>query len=481
MSLATEKIFNYFKKINAIPRCSNNEAQLARWLQDWAGQLRFATRTDSAGNLAITVPATPGYETSSGVVLQGHMDMVCEKTPDSTHDFSKDPIHAVVDGEWLKADGTTLGADNGIAIAYALALAEDPRAHHPMLELLFTVDEESGLNGAKMLGPDMIQSRMLINLDSEDEGVFTIGCAGGTDMEIRLALEPTPLPPHWPILEIRIGGFMGGHSGIDIHKQRGNANKILARALTALRSSSRIRLVTIKGGSRHNAIPRDAVSLVACGPSEVAAAEKIIANMQTIVQQEYVSIESDPFITVQQMPPGPPDMALSTDDTDRVVRMLSVLPHGVAGMSTAFADTVETSSNLATVTLDSGTLTILNSQRSARLTRLDEINAVVCAAAELGGAETRITSAYPPWTPDTHSRLLASSKDVYHCLFDTDPVIQVIHAGLECAIIGNLYDEMDMISFGPTIRNPHSPSERLYIPSVEKVWMFLVALLKSMK
>jgi dipeptidase D len=480
MSPATDKILDYFYKINAIPRCSNNEAQLSRWLRDWAGQHRFASRTDSAGNLAIIVPPTPGYETSAGVVLQGHMDMVCEKTPDSTHDFSKDPIRSVVDGDWLKAEGTTLGADNGIAIAYALALAEDEHAAHPLVELLFTVDEESGLNGAKMLAIDLIQSKTLINLDSEDEGVFTIGCAGGTDIEITLTMTPTLLPSDWHNLEIRIGGFMGGHSGIDIHKQRGNANKVLARTLTALRRSSRIRLAHIKGGSRHNAIPRDAVAQVACEPSNVAAAEKIIADMQTIVRQEYISVESDPFITVKRLQSGP-EAALSPDDSDRVVGILSVLPHGVAGMSTAFADTVETSSNLATVTLDSGTVTILNSQRSACATRLDDINTTVFAAAGLAAAETRKTNSYPPWAPDTHSRLLASSKEVYHRLFDTDPVIQVIHAGLECAIIGNLYNGMDMISFGPTIRNPHSPSECLYIPSLEKVWTFLVALLTSMK
>ena len=480
MSPSTYKILDYFNKINAIPRCSNNEAGLARWLRDWAGQHRLATRTDSAGNIAITVPATPGYETSSGVVLQGHMDMVCEKTPDSMHDFSKDPIRSVVDGDWLKAEGTTLGADNGIAIAYALALAEDEHAAHPLVELLFTIDEESGLNGAKMLGTDLIQSKVLINLDSEDEGVFTIGCAGGTDIEITLSLSPLPLPADWQILEIRIGGFMGGHSGIDIHKQRGNANKILARTLTALRRSFPIRLARIKGGSRHNAIPRDAVALVACEPSDVAAAETIIAGLQTIVRQEYTTVESDPFIAAERLQSGP-DTALSADDSDRVVRLLSVLPHGVAGMSTAFADTVETSSNLATVTLDTGIVTILNSQRSACVTRLDDINAAVFAAAGLVGAETRKTNSYPPWSPDTHSQLLASSREVYHRLFDIDPVIQVIHAGLECAIIGNLYDGMDMISVGPTIRNPHSPSECLYIPSVEKVWTFLVALLKSMK
>jgi dipeptidase D len=479
MSPIVHTILEYFNQINAIPRCSNHEAQLAEWLKQWAAAHRFDTREDPAGNLVMAVPPSPGYESAPGVVLQGHMDMVCEKTPDASHDFTTDPIRSKVEGDWLMAEGTTLGADNGIAIAYALALAEDEQTRHPPLEFLFTVDEESGLNGAKKLGPHMLASKLMINLDSEDEGIFTIGCAGGADIEMQLKMAAQAPPSDWIPMQVRIGGFMGGHSGIDIHKGRGNANKILARMLTRLQETAHIRLVSIAGGSRHNAIARDAHALVACAPLHKKTVQKAVSDMQKTILQEYSGIETAPFVTATDADCHA-DAALSPDDTDRVIRILTAMPHGVCAMSHTFANTVETSSNLATVALDSGKLTILSSQRSALVSRLEALNHTIYAVAGLAGAETRTTNGYPPWTPKRDSRLLTAAQRIYRRLFDKDPIVQVIHAGLECAIIGDRYENMDMISFGPTIRNPHSPSERLYIPSIEKVWNLLVTLLQSL-
>lgn len=480
MAFNTDKILNYFNDINMIPRCSTQEARLAQWLNHWALDRKFPVRQDAAGNLVICVPGSAGYETSPTVILQGHMDMVCEKTPESVHDFNEDPIISKQDGDWLTAEGTTLGADNGIAIAYALALAENLDMSHPPLELLFTVDEESGLNGAKDLDTGMVSGRILINLDSEDEGVFTVGCAGGQDYELELTIEPVALPDHWTALRLTIGGLRGGHSGIDIHQPRGNANKILARMLSIIRQKSNVSLVDIHGGSRHNAIARDAEAIIGAEPEEIVVVKRELDAVTSTLREEYGSTEPDLLIHVAS---DARDIrqGMSRADTDRVIDLMLALPHGVAGMSSAFDGTVETSANMATIRYSNGKLTILNSQRSSLMSRLEQISQQVLAISRMAGALHRSTAYYPPWSPDPRSAILERSQHVYRDLFQQPPVAQVIHAGLECAIIGDYIKGMDMISFGPTIENPHSPSERLYLPSVEKVWRFLVALLEDMK
>jgi dipeptidase D len=484
MASSLPKILEYFNKINAIPRCSTKEARLAAWLNDWALERRLAVRRDSAGNLVIYVPASKGYESCPAVILQGHMDMVCEKTPASLHNFDVDPIISQRDGHWLTAEGTTLGADNGIAIAYALALAEKGHLSHPPLELLFTVDEESGLNGAMTLDTRMISGRTFINLDSEKEGVFTIGCAGGKDFELTLNFEQFSLPDHWKVMRLNVGGLMGGHSGIDIHHPRGNANKIMARILSVIRQNNTFRLIDLRGGSRHNAIPRDAESVIALENKDFTAISHDLESIAAAIREEYQ--EHEPNIRISGLPventgKNNERKALSRADTDRVIDMVLALPHGVAGLSSSLAGTVETSSNLATVRYADGKLAILNSQRSAMMPKLDEISRRVLAVSRLVGADHRTTACYPAWAPDPESLLLERSIKVYQDLFHKSPVVQVIHAGLECAIIGAKIDNMDMISLGPTIENPHSPSERLYLPSVENIWTFLVALLEDMK
>lgn len=473
---ALNKILNYFEQINAIPRCSKNEARLGRWLADWATARGFAIDEDAAGNLVVRVPASAGMADRPTVILQGHMDMVCEKTPDSPHDFTRDPIRSHREGDWLTADRTSLGADNGIALAYALALAEDPAVDHPPLELLFTVDEETGLNGVKELPPELISGRILINLDSEDEGVFTIGCAGGMDTTLTMALVREPFPDGWAPYEVLVGGLRGGHSGIDIDKQRGNANKVLARTLAHLGGRIAPAIATLSGGTRHNAIPRDATAVIACPAEAIQTLMTATAEAQAIMRAEWQGVDEGLSIQVRPLTTAPQTVWVA-DLAGRIINLLLALPDGVATMSTTLEGLVETSSNLATMAVEGDNLSILVSQRSAVASRLAALTSKVHAIAALAGATVSDSNKYPPWQPDMAADLLNTARTVYAELFGAPPVLQVIHAGLECAIIGERSPGMQMISFGPDIENPHSPTERMHIPSVEKVWRFLVALL----
>jgi dipeptidase D len=475
-------VLEFFEQINAIPRCSKNEAQIVLWLKQWAEEKQFPVKVDAAGNMVITVPPTAGLEQSAGVVIQGHVDMVCEKSPDSGHNFATDPIRHVFDGDWLKADKTTLGADNGIAIALAMALATDDSLGHPPLELLFTVDEETGLNGAKLLEPGFVNGKVLLNVDSETEGVFTVGCAGGRNTLVSRKLEFDDLDGESTVFSVKMQGLHGGHSGIDIHKQRANANKILIRTLDRILKSCHIRLVALKGGSAHNAIPRDAAAMFACDPSEAANVSKAISDFEKIVQAEYASIEPRLAIGLTTLESGTVDnRALSEQETRSVIDLVLSLPHGVMGMSPEFEGLVESSNNLATVEITNESLQILTSQRSSVMSRMDEVTSNINAAAALAGANSQSDSEFSPWTPNMQSALLKRCQEVYEKVSGRQPAIQSLHAGLECAIIGEKYEGMDMISFGPTMEDPHSPNERLFVPSIGKVWDFMVALLESYK
>ncbi len=473
-------ILDDFEQINAIPRCSKNEEQIGLWLKQWAETRQLAVKKDAAGNLLVKVPPTPGYENAPVIVIQGHMDMVCEKTPDSTHDFSKDPIKNIIDGDWLQADNTTLGADNGIAIALAMAVAGDESIAHPLLELLFTVDEETGLNGAKELEPGFIEGRVLLNVDSETEGVFTVGCAGGRHTHISRKLTLTEFGEESQFFNLNISGLHGGHSGIDIIKQRAGANKILARTLLRLATACDIQLVSIKGGTAHNAIARDADAVFACAAEHSGDLAGMVSEFERTVQTEYDTIESNLAINLSAAESAAQKKtALSVAETQTVINLLLSLPPGVMGMSTAFTDLVETSNNLATVAIKDDTLQILTSQRSLTGSRLDEITASIRATATLAGVNTGCDSEYPPWTPNMQSALLERCRKIYKQVFDQEVKVKSVHAGLECAIIGDKYAGMDMISFGPDLRDPHSPNEGLNIPSLGKVWQFMVALLAS--
>jgi len=480
MSQDTDKIIEIFTQINAVPRCSKHEEKISRWLCDWAAARGLEHRADSIGNVVMVLPAGPGFESAPAVVIQGHMDMVCEKTPDSPHDFSRDPIQVIREGDWLHADRTTLGADNGIAIAMALALHETGKNAHPRLELLFTVDEEQGLTGANRLEPDFVSGRTVLNLDSEDEGVFTVGCAGGQETAIRLPLEVGGIEPDSLALNLTVGGLRGGHSGVDIHKQRASANKILARLLDALAARMPLRLVALKGGSAHNAIPRDASATVALPKAELEKAVKLAAAFEQTVRAEYATAENT--VEIKAAGAGPATgQAVTAASTRRAVDLLLALPHGVVRMSLDIPGLVETSTNMATLRIEKGVLHVLNSQRSSVTSRLAALCTKVEALCRLAGAEVEFGSGYPAWQPDMHSPLLARCQRVYRELFGREPKVEVIHAGLETAVLGSRYAGMDMISLGPTIQNPHCPEERVNVPSIDEVWKFLLAILKSFK
>jgi dipeptidase D len=475
-------VLDYFEQINRIPRCSKNEEQVVLWLRQWAEENKFPVKVDAAGNMVIIVPPSAGYDHAAGIVIQGHVDMVCEKSPDSDHNFTTDPIRHVFDGDWLKADKTTLGADNGIAVAIAMALATDDRIAHPQLELLFTVDEETGLNGAKLLEPGFVNGRVLLNVDSETEGEFTVGCAGGRNTLVSRKLEFDDLTGDSNVFRIYMQGLHGGHSGLDIHKQRANANKILARTLDRILQSSSIRLAALKGGTAHNAIPRDAEAVIACSPSEASVVSGAVSDFEKIVKAEYAAIEPQLAIGLTTFELENVDnLALSEQETRAVVDLVLSLPHGVMGMSPNFEGLVETSNNLATVKIANASLQILTSQRSSVMSRMDEVTSIINATAALAGASSQSDSEFSPWTPNMKSELLKRCQRVYEKVAGRQPAVQSLHAGLECAIIGNKYEGMDMISFGPTMEDPHSPNERLFVPSIGKVWDFMVALLESYK
>ncbi|MGD8881990.1 MAG: aminoacyl-histidine dipeptidase, partial [Desulfobacterales bacterium] len=480
MNEPVKRILDFFEQINAIPRCSKKEKEIGRWLEQWGATNGFAVKKDLAGNLLIRVPASAGFEQAPVIVIQGHMDMVCEKSPDSAHNFDKDPICHIYDGDWLRADHTTLGADNGIALALCTALVSDPAVVHPPLELLFTVNEETGLNGAKKIEPDLLQGQVFLNIDSETEGVFTVGCAGGRHTLVSLALNLSEKLEAEATFKLSVHGLKGGHSGIDIHKQRANANLILARALHHVAASCDLRLVTIKGGSAHNAIPRDAFAVFACRSNDTTILDSMISEFERTVKAEYGAAEPALAVALTAIESEPQaKLALNAEQTVAVINLLLAIPHGVSGMSAIFEDLVETSNNLATVEMSDSHFRVLTSQRSSVISRLEEATNRIKAIAALAGAEAQSDGEYPPWTPDMNSALLKRCNAVYERLFDCKAKIMAIHAGLECAVIGAKYADMDMISFGPDIENPHSPAERLFIPSLERVWDFMVALLKS--
>jgi len=472
-------ILDKFEAINVIPRCSKNEARLAAWLTEWARSQGYAVRSDPAGNLVIRVPASPGREDRPVVVLQGHMDMVCEKTPGSTHDFETDPIRVLRDGDWIHAADTTLGADNGIALAMMMALAEDHTRHHPPLELLFTVDEESGLLGAHELDATLLTGRILINIDSEDEGVFTIGCAGGEETQIRLPLDYEELSPELVCGRLVVGGLRGGHSGVEIHQPRANANRLLGRVLLRLQSLEGLRLVSLSGGSAHNAIPRDASAFLAFPPDQASAVRDVIRLCEAMFREEHDETEPNLFVRCEDQADDLPVRMLGRESAARAVHLLNALPHGVHGMSTQVAGLVETSCNLAILRIKNDAIEIISSQRSSSMSRLDEMTSRVTAVAALAGAAAIRLNHHPAWAPDKTSALLQRCREVYRELHGKEPVVEIIHAGLECGLIGDKVPGMEMISIGPNLRHPHSPDEKLELPSVGRVYAFLTTLLAS--
>ncbi len=475
---STEQILAIFEQISTIPRGTKNEAGIRQWLIAWASSRGFSSKTDSVGNLVMHVPASPGRENAPALILQGHMDMVCEKTPDSQHDFMRDPIRIIRNGDWLKADRTTLGADNGIAIAIAMALVEDESISHPPLELLFTVEEEAGISGADHIDPNLLTAKVLVNLDSEEEGVFTVGCAGGGSTYITLPVTWEPAPKDDEIFELRVGGLQGGHSGEDINKYRGNANKILARALDDLQGAVSIQLSTLKGGNARNAIPRDAEAVFICPKESTGLCREMISSFEKVLQAEFAGTEQGPYLMLANQAAVP---AMATvEDTRKIIQLVVALPNGVAEMSAEIEGFVETSNNIGVMELLEDGFHVISNQRSSVLSRLEELFRRTEALASLAGAKTERTKMFPPWQPNLDSPLLKKCVEVYNGLNGQKPAVKISHGGLECGTISDRCGGMDTISMGPTIRNPHSPDEMLYIPSLPSTWNFLTALLHSL-
>ncbi len=475
----TKEILKWFEEISKIPRCSKHEEKIIAWLQNWAKEHGFESKTDKVGNIVIKIPGSKGYENAPIVVIQGHVDMVCEKTPDSDHDFTKDPIKFVYEGEWLTADKTSLGADNGIALAMALTLALDKEAKHPPLELLFTVDEETGLTGATALEPGFIEGKILLNVDSEDEGYFTVGCAGGINTYLSLPVNFEAKKDNCKAFVLKATGMKGGHSGIDIDKEKANAIIILGRTLNFLRELD-LRIADIKGGTAHNAIPRDSHAVVFINSNYIDKVKEIIKEAEKTFKIEFKNTDPDITITLEESENNY-DKYLTKEDNNKLIDFILAIPHGVAAMSTDIKGLVETSNNFASIEIKDNEVKVLTSQRSSIVSRLQALTYKIEAIAKIAGGNAHSGDGYPPWQPNMDSPLLKQCVNIYKGLYSKDPVVEVIHAGLECGIIGDKYPEMDMISFGPTLLYPHSPDEKINVPSIGKVWDFMLKLLEEIK
>ena len=477
-------VWQLFAGLSSFPRPSKHEARVRDWIIALAHERGFTTAVDPAGNLRVDVPASPGFEDAQLLVIQGHLDMVTEANPDSTHDFFNDPITLIVDREpggrqIVRADATTLGADNGIGVSLALAAALDPQTIHGPFELLLTVDEEMGLTGANALSPDFFSARRMINLDSEDDGALYIGCAGGMDTSWRFDLPTSPLDPDLAMARVVVGGLRGGHSGGDIHENRGNALKALTRVLRAAPS---LRIVSIDGGSKRNAIPRHANALVAAPPAAIAALTQAASRVRDAVAAESYEPDADVHLVTEDLNA---DAALSIDDTARLLAALCAAPSGVTVMHPRVEGLVQTSNNLSTATTTSAAADRLSIEigllsRSSTTSLLYALTDQLLALGQLSGAAVEQYGEYPGWNPDPDSPLLATCVQVHQALFDKPPRILAIHAGLECGVIGDRVGGLEAISFGPDIRGAHSPSERVYVDSVQRCWTYLRAVLDTL-
>ncbi len=470
-------LWRHFAKILAIPHCSGNEKALGDYVLSVAASLGLAAKRDKVGNVVVSKPATAGREAAVGAILQGHLDMVCEKNSDKVHDFSKDPIQTEIKGEWIYARGTTLGADNGIGLAAALAVMEDKALVHGPLEFLFTIDEETGLTGANKIQKGFLGGKMLLNLDSEDEGTFTIGCAGGADSSHVLPLERKKAASK-NLYKVHVQGFRGGHSGLDINQGRGNAIKLLARMLSQARTTAKFEIVSLEGGSKHNAIPREAFALLACPPVQVRSMTTAFKKAFDKIKVEYKAVEPDAAYLLEAI--AGRDFALTADCQTTLLDFLIALPHGVIAMHPVIAGLTETSTNLAIVKTAKKELSVLCSTRSSVASALEATRDVIKSVCALAGAKAELHDGYPGWMPNLTSPLLKNLKEIYHRTFGKEAEVVAVHAGLECGIIGEKFPGMDMISFGPTMKNPHSPEEHVHIGSVEKFWKFLTTALDGL-
>lgn len=469
-------VWKHFDEIRKIPHESKNESALAQHVISIAKQHNCEYEQDEVGNVVIRKLATKGHENAPIMILQSHLDMVCEKNSDIDFDFAKDAIQLEIDGDWLTAKGTTLGADNGIGVAAALAVLEDDSLIHGPLELLFTVDEETGLTGASHIRPDFLKGRMYLNLDSEEEGVFTIGCSGGADTGFILPIS-RKAADSGTMIQIRISGLKGGHSGLDINTGRGNAIKILNRILWDADKKFKLTIVNFNGGNKRNAIAREASADIIVSPNTL---DKIKAFMEKSCEEikfEFKTVEKELTMIIEQLD-GTLPPALDDASQKALLNLLHGLPHGVMSMSQDIEGLVETSTNLATIVTSDNQIEIGQSSRSSISSALKAVRNQLKALAELTGATVSQPEGYPGWVPNLDSKMLIIAKEAYQACFNKAPEVAAIHAGLECGLIGEKFPGMDMVSFGPDLRNPHSPDEKIHIESVEKFWKLLSKILE---
>jgi dipeptidase D len=478
-ALQPRSVWSLFSKIASIPRPSKHEDRMAAWIRSLAEEHGFSVKGDAAGNLVVRVPATPGHEDSPVVILQSHLDMVCEKNGDVTHDFLNDPIRPRLDGGWVRASGTTLGADNGIGVAAALASAVDSDVVHGPLELLFTVEEETGLNGAAGVDARMLDGRMLINLDSEEDGVLFVGCAGGADNLIDFDAHYTSPTPASRAYHVRVLGLRGGHSGIDIHENRGNAIKVLTRLLAqALDAGIPLELFRLSGGSMRNAIPREAEAVIFLEAGAVGRFEALIPPLVRELRHELRG--TDEGLELRADPCQHDGQVLERADRNRLLQLLQALPHGPLALSPEIPGLVETSSCLAVVDSLEDKIRIVASSRSSVPSALRDVQASVRAIAALAGADVQMKDGYPGWVPDLDSPLLDRVRAVVGSVWGAAPRVTAVHAGLECGILGQKISDLAMLSFGPQIEGAHSPDERVQVASVERFWNGLTAVLADL-
>ena len=471
-------VFEQFAKINQIPRPSKHEEKMIEYLKSFGESHGLETEVDETGNVIIRKPATKGFENKETVILQSHMDMVCEKLVDIAFDFNKDAIQTYVDGEWLKAKGTTLGADDGIGCAIELAILDSDDIEHGPIECVFTRDEETGLTGAEGMKPGFMKGNMLINLDSEDEGQIFVSCAGGRNTTATFRFQKEEAPAGWFFMKGSLKGLVGGHSGDDINKKRANALKVIARYLYKVQEKVGLRLASFDAGKLHNAIPRDGVIVFAV-PTEFKEQARAEWNIfVTEVEEEFHITEQNMQFALESTEAVP---VMPLEVSTRLVQALQAVDNGVFAMcqDEAIAWLVETSSNVASVETCDDKVVVVASQRSNVMSALDNQAATIKAVFQLAGAEVEQGDGYPAWKMNPESKLTALAVEAYEKLFGKEPKVLGIHAGLECGLFSEKYPNLDMVSFGPTLRGVHSPDERLHIPTVQMVWDHLMEILKN--
>ncbi|ALO16835.1 aminoacyl-histidine dipeptidase [Salinivirga cyanobacteriivorans] len=477
-NLEPKALWEHFYSLTQIPRPSKKEGKAVEFVKKFGEDLGLETIQDEVGNVIIRKPATKGMEDRKGVVMQGHLDMVPQANSDSSHNFETDPIEAFVDGDWVTAKGTTLGADNGMGVAAAMAVLSSNDLEHGPVEALFTVDEEAGMTGANALKPGILKGDILLNMDSEDEGELYVGCAGGEDANVTFSYKEDKLPIDYKAFKISVKGLKGGHSGLDIPLQRGNANKILFRLINKAQNEFGLRLADVQGGSLRNAIPREAFATIAVPENGEGKFKEFVAELEKTIKNELS--DTDPGVTITLDAAEAPMFVIDETTQRNLTDAVMAVPNGVIRMSDAMPGLVETSTNLAVVkTSENNTIIAQCLMRSSVDSSKEELAERISATFRLAGAKVELAGAYPGWKPNMDSEILKVMQDTYNNTYGKIPEIKAIHAGLECGILGSAYPNWDMISFGPTIRYPHSPDEKVNIETVQKFWTWILETLKA--